>query len=179
MRIISRSCMISFFFYDMISTCVFVFYLYLYFVCFVFFVCCFVAAALCVFVLLCCCVFVCLPLCASVFRVLLSRVSCSSAFGSAWVVYGTSTSRMYMTPHVSPYAPPPPLPVNRSPRPVYRRPSTKGVVEGETYNPHFCMPGPPNEIGILILRIAWSLHDERVGQEEEEEKGEGKNGGEK
>ncbi|CAN0140993.1 unnamed protein product, partial [Pylaiella littoralis] len=37
---------------------------------------------------------------------------------------------------------------------------TKGVVEGETYNPHFCMPGPPNEIGILILRIAWSLHDE-------------------
>ncbi|CAM9726063.1 unnamed protein product, partial [Pylaiella littoralis] len=48
---------------------------------------------------------------------------------------------------------------------------TKGVVEGETSgNPHFCMPGPPNEIGILVLRVAWSLHDERVRREKKEEK---------
>ena len=33
---------------------------------------------------------------------------------------------------------------------------TKGAVEGE-FNPHFCMPGPPNEIGILLLKIAWAL----------------------
>lgn len=33
---------------------------------------------------------------------------------------------------------------------------TKGAVEGE-FNPHFCMPGPPNEIGILMLKIAWAL----------------------
>ena len=33
---------------------------------------------------------------------------------------------------------------------------TKGAVEGE-FNPHFCMPGPPNEIGILLLKVAWAL----------------------
>ena len=33
---------------------------------------------------------------------------------------------------------------------------TKGVVEGES-NSHFCMPGPPNEIGILLLKVAWAL----------------------
>lgn len=37
---------------------------------------------------------------------------------------------------------------------------TKGVVEGEN-NPHFCMPGPPNEIGILLLKIAWAMYEER------------------
>ncbi|CAN0539569.1 unnamed protein product, partial [Ectocarpus sp. 12 AP-2014] len=39
---------------------------------------------------------------------------------------------------------------------------TKGVVEGEN-NPHFCMPGPPNEIGILLLETAWAVHEERRG----------------
>lgn len=33
---------------------------------------------------------------------------------------------------------------------------TKGVVEGE-HNPHFCMPGPPNEIGIVLLKAAWAM----------------------
>lgn len=33
---------------------------------------------------------------------------------------------------------------------------TKGAVEGEL-NPHFCMPGPPNEIGVLLLKIAWAI----------------------
>eukprot|EP00903_Cladosiphon_okamuranus_P014839 g13740.t1 len=35
---------------------------------------------------------------------------------------------------------------------------TRGVVEKEG-NHHFCLPGPPTEIGILLLRIAWALHD--------------------
>ncbi|CBJ26872.1 hypothetical protein Esi_0048_0094 [Ectocarpus siliculosus] len=39
---------------------------------------------------------------------------------------------------------------------------TKGVVEGEN-NPHFCMPGPPNEIGILLLEMAWAVYAERGG----------------
>lgn len=37
---------------------------------------------------------------------------------------------------------------------------TKGVVEGEV-NPHFCMPGPPNEIGVLLLKMAWALRGEK------------------
>ena len=36
---------------------------------------------------------------------------------------------------------------------------TKGVIEGE-HNPHFCMPGPPNEIGILLLQTAWAIRAE-------------------
>lgn len=33
---------------------------------------------------------------------------------------------------------------------------TKGYVENERHNPHFCMPGPPNEIGVLLLQLVWS-----------------------
>lgn len=32
---------------------------------------------------------------------------------------------------------------------------TKGVVEHEVNN-HYCMPGPPNELGLLFLRIIWA-----------------------
>ena len=44
---------------------------------------------------------------------------------------------------------------------------TKGAIEGES-NHHFCMPGPPNEIGILLLQTAWAMRaeserGERVG----------------
>lgn len=44
---------------------------------------------------------------------------------------------------------------------------TIGVVEHKN-NSHFCMPGPPNEIGLLMLRIVWSHwlevqpHDDRL-----------------
>lgn len=33
---------------------------------------------------------------------------------------------------------------------------TKGFVEDEL-NPHYCMPGPPDEIGLLFLRLVWAL----------------------
>lgn len=32
---------------------------------------------------------------------------------------------------------------------------TKGAVEHEV-NIHYCMPGPPNELGLLFLRIIWA-----------------------
>lgn len=32
---------------------------------------------------------------------------------------------------------------------------TKGFIESER-NPHFCMPGPPDEIGVLLLKLVWS-----------------------
>eukprot|EP00752_Nemacystus_decipiens_P014381 g12791.t1 len=38
---------------------------------------------------------------------------------------------------------------------------TRGAVEGDKHNPHFCLPGPPVEIGVLLLKIAWALHDEK------------------
>ncbi|CAM9162932.1 unnamed protein product [Scytosiphon promiscuus] len=53
---------------------------------------------------------------------------------------------------------------------------TKGVVEDE-HNPHFCMPGPPNEIGVLLLKMAWALHDEK--EEARREAGEEGGGREK
>ena len=34
---------------------------------------------------------------------------------------------------------------------------TKAVIEDEQHNPHFCMPGPPNEIGILLLKMMWAM----------------------
>lgn len=34
---------------------------------------------------------------------------------------------------------------------------TKAVIESEKHNPHFCMPGPPNEIGILLLKAMWAM----------------------
>lgn len=33
---------------------------------------------------------------------------------------------------------------------------TKGFVEDE-WNPHYCLPGPPDEIGLLMLRLVWAL----------------------
>ena len=35
---------------------------------------------------------------------------------------------------------------------------TKGKVEGSG-DPHFCMPGPPNEIAILVLQLMWAVHE--------------------
>lgn len=41
---------------------------------------------------------------------------------------------------------------------------TRKVVEKmEEYDPHFCMPGPPDEIGILLLKLVWALHHEKNG----------------
>ena len=37
---------------------------------------------------------------------------------------------------------------------------TKGDVEGVT-DGHFCMPGPPNEIALLLLNIIWAMFEER------------------
>ena len=37
---------------------------------------------------------------------------------------------------------------------------TRGVAEGSGNN-HFCLPGPPDELGVLILQLIWSLHLER------------------
>lgn len=36
---------------------------------------------------------------------------------------------------------------------------TKGAVEGEVDN-HFCMPGPPDEIALLLLKIIWAMFEE-------------------
>lgn len=38
---------------------------------------------------------------------------------------------------------------------------TRGFIEGET-NHHYCMPGPPNEIALLLLRMMWSLWSQSV-----------------
>lgn len=35
---------------------------------------------------------------------------------------------------------------------------TKGKVEGGT-DPHFCLPGPPNEMAVLILKLLWAVHN--------------------
>ena len=34
---------------------------------------------------------------------------------------------------------------------------TKGKVEGGK-DSHFCLPGPPNEIAVLMLKLLWALH---------------------
>lgn len=36
---------------------------------------------------------------------------------------------------------------------------TKGGVEGVA-DGHFCMPGPPNEIALLLLKIVWAMFEE-------------------
>ncbi|CAN0217103.1 unnamed protein product [Ectocarpus sp. 6 AP-2014] len=38
---------------------------------------------------------------------------------------------------------------------------TKGVVE-DLVDPHFCLPGPPDELGFLFLKIIWALYHEGV-----------------
>lgn len=48
---------------------------------------------------------------------------------------------------------------------------TKGVIEGER-NPHFCMPGPPNEIAILLLKTMWAIQGEN--ERAESERGDGR-----
>lgn len=30
-------------------------------------------------------------------------------------------------------------------------------------DPHYCLPGPPDQIGLLLLRILWALYDEWGG----------------
>lgn len=39
---------------------------------------------------------------------------------------------------------------------------TKGTYDGTT-DGHFCLPGPPNEIALLLLKIIWAVHDETNG----------------
>ncbi|CAM9228701.1 unnamed protein product [Ectocarpus sp. 13 AM-2016] len=41
---------------------------------------------------------------------------------------------------------------------------TRKVVERTVEDdPHFCMPGPPDEVGILLLKLLWALHHEKNG----------------
>lgn len=35
---------------------------------------------------------------------------------------------------------------------------TAGVVEGGGGDSHFCLPGPPNEIAVLLLKIMWAMY---------------------
>lgn len=38
---------------------------------------------------------------------------------------------------------------------------TREFVQKTGYpDPHFCMPGPPDEIGLLLLKLMWALHVE-------------------
>lgn len=38
---------------------------------------------------------------------------------------------------------------------------TRGFVQQtEDIDDHFCMPGPPDEIGLLLLKLVWALHEE-------------------
>lgn len=39
---------------------------------------------------------------------------------------------------------------------------TKAAVEGQKHDHHFCLPGPPDEIGLLMLNLIWAVHRERV-----------------
>lgn len=42
----------------------------------------------------------------------------------------------------------------------------KGSVEPDARgDPHFCLPGPPDEIALLVLKIAWALYFERGGNQ--------------
>lgn len=38
------------------------------------------------------------------------------------------------------------------------QPWTRGRAEGGT-DPHFCLPGPPNEVAVLMLQLMWAVHD--------------------
>lgn len=37
-------------------------------------------------------------------------------------------------------------------------PFTKGAIE-HTLDPHFCLPGPPDEMGLLLLKMMWAVHE--------------------
>lgn len=39
---------------------------------------------------------------------------------------------------------------------------TRAAVEGEESDNHFCLPGPPDEIGLLMLNLMWAVHRERA-----------------
>lgn len=34
---------------------------------------------------------------------------------------------------------------------------TAGAVENHPNDPHFCLPGPPNEMGLFMLKMIWAL----------------------
>ena len=36
---------------------------------------------------------------------------------------------------------------------------TKAKVEHLEHDPHFCLPGPPDEMGLLLLKIMWAVHE--------------------
>lgn len=36
---------------------------------------------------------------------------------------------------------------------------TKGAIE-DRVDPHYCLPGPPDELGFLLLKIMWALYQE-------------------
>lgn len=40
---------------------------------------------------------------------------------------------------------------------------TVGAVENRR-DPHFCLPGPPNEIGLLLVKMIWAIHQENEMQ---------------
>ncbi|CAN0502780.1 unnamed protein product, partial [Scytosiphon promiscuus] len=39
---------------------------------------------------------------------------------------------------------------------------TKGAVEGEL-DPHYCLPGLPDELAVLLLKIVWAVYEEEKG----------------
>ncbi|CAN0194100.1 unnamed protein product [Scytosiphon promiscuus] len=43
----------------------------------------------------------------------------------------------------------------------------KGSVQPEVgEDPHFCLPGPPNEMTLLLLKLLWASHVEHGGNVE-------------
>lgn len=42
---------------------------------------------------------------------------------------------------------------------------TKGAVESDfPHDPHFCLPGPPDEMALLLLKMMWAVHFEAVSE---------------
>lgn len=39
---------------------------------------------------------------------------------------------------------------------------TKGAVDGKR-DDHYCLPGPPDEIANLLLKIVWAVHEQNEG----------------
>lgn len=38
---------------------------------------------------------------------------------------------------------------------------TKGSVEGSGFDKHYCLPGPPDEIAVLMLKLMWAAFEEK------------------
>ena len=38
---------------------------------------------------------------------------------------------------------------------------TKGAVEGSGLDNHYCLPGPPDEIALLMLKLMWAAFEEK------------------